>query len=352
MKDEIVLEDLSKEEDTRSPWIKRLPMVLILGSLVMLAVASGKYYVDPAVGFADETWAMAGHSIIIALVSYLIWRFYLKKKGIGLLYFSIIFFVVSSYRCARMMEEVNAATETAEQTAEQAVAFAEEYRTILQDIVKAEHVEPKMFDRRTYGELTPILQALNSYKVQNQKDLVAMREEMEGPVTLSLVTSLVKPETIKSLELIKEGKAKLAIHRGVYEKYIVLLQEREQKFFQDMIEVITDSGLRHERKQILLASFAEAEVGNLSGVSPAEVFAILISIVDETTSFLDFLESKQGKYTVFGRAVLFESQENLDTFNKHKKEIIRIEAQFWSEKERIKGLSTQYADQLEKGSKE
>ena len=332
--------------DTRRAGIKALPAAFILVSMVILGVTSSKYYVDPAVGFADEIATMTGHSFIIAAVSYLIWRFFQKKKGIGLLYFSIILLAVSSYRCVNMMEEVY----TARRTTEQATAFAKEFKNILKNIVENEEVEPKMFDRRTYGELTPILQALNSYKVQLQKTFVELREEMKGPSLVSLVASRVKPENISSPKLIKEGKAKLGMYRSVLEKYAALLKEREQKLFQDLVEIITYSAIPHERKQELLTTF-DSEAGNVLGIDTAKVFEIFISLIDETTGFLTFLEGKQGKYKVVGKLVLFESQEDADTYNNYRKEIVRISDEVFSEKAKLKNIVTQYTEQLEKLTK-
>ena len=328
----------------RHALLKGLSVVFILITLGMMVVVSIKYYVNPSEGLVDELYTMTKYSLVIAFVSYLIWRFFQKKEGIGLLYFSIILLVVGSYRYANMMGEVYEETDTAEQIA----AFEKEYKAILRHIATNEDVEPKRFNRATYGELAPMLQALNSWKVQLQKDMVAMREEMQGPATLALVASIVKPETIKSLKLIREGKAKLSIHRSVNEKYTVFFQEREQKLFQDINKIITYSSIRPARKQRLLAGIAEPEDGNHLEVSAAKVFAISTSLIDETTSFLDFIESKQGEYTVFWKMVLFKSKEDLDTFDKHKKEIIRIEAKFSSEKARIKDFSTQYTEELEK----
>ena len=132
MKDEPVLEDISKKTDTRGTGMKILSPLLILVSISMLA--------DNPEGVGRGIASMMGPSIVIAIISYLIWIYKFKKKGLGLLVFSVLFFALSIYQEADKDKNVYIDKTTANQT----IAFEKEYKAILKDISTNKTVEPDL----------------------------------------------------------------------------------------------------------------------------------------------------------------------------------------------------------------
>ena len=92
---------------------KKLALIsklFILTAIILLSVASAKYYTNTTEGIAYKFGQMSGYYFLFTIVSYLIWRFIFKKReGVGLFCFSILFLSVSSYQAITMITEVRQA---------------------------------------------------------------------------------------------------------------------------------------------------------------------------------------------------------------------------------------------------
>jgi hypothetical protein len=280
-------------------------------SVVMLLLAIVTYYPNKGEGFVYMFMLILGESFFLILVSYFIWNTFLgKKKGTGLLCFSIIFFLLASYHSIKMFREVSTTKKS-----------GKEMVSILKDAMSGKEIKQKDFDDKTYGQMAPILKLINDYLQQIQTDILNMNKEIEE----QQIHNMLSQQTLENPILLSKAQVRLQKVQGIINKYEILLRQRIEGLIEGLTERIGKLDVSSNFKKEFLTGFNEKKDQGIQNL--LEVFKIKKSFIYEMDNLLNFMKSKQGKYGFKGKQIMFVYQEDANEFNRHMQILTRLAAE-------------------------
>ena len=307
-KEELIREpkiNIQRVKDKEKNALILCSITLILISIGLLTYSNIKYYsLEIEHGFAYALGGVAGSSLWIALVSYLIWILILKKKrGAGLLCFSIIIFLGSGYQSYLMLEKNRALKE----------AVKSSY-SMFENILKGEEVKQKDFDRNSYGDMTPFMEFFNSYSLQIQNDFIKMENEINQHGSEYIFIQ----KNLEELESIRQSQIKLKKIRMIYDKYEIIFKQRVKEAGQK----ITNLDVPIDLKASILRGFNKTKDYGIETL--VEYYNIERSYLLEANNLLEFLQKQHGIYWFEGEQIMFPYQEDADIYNKYVQKMVQL----------------------------
>ena len=163
---------------------------------------------------------MSVYSFLFAIVSYLIWRLIFKKReGVGLLCFSILFFLVSSYQAITMITEVRQAKIVAKKMSSSVKEFTKDIFS-----GKGNETSPKSHSSQSYSKSEPLTDWFNNYLSSVKQDYM----ELNNAMGMEHIETILIPETLSNHYRISEARLKLRKVNQLIDDYEKLLEKKGQ----------------------------------------------------------------------------------------------------------------------------
>jgi hypothetical protein len=279
---------------------KKLALIsssFIFIAIILLSVASAKYYTNTTEGSAYKFGQMLGYSFWFAIVSYLIWRFIFKKKeGVGFLCFSILFLSFSGYQAITMITEVR-----------QAKIVAKDINSSVKEFIsgQAHETSLKSHSLQSYGKLEPLMDWFENYLLILRQDYMDFNNAMEK----EQIETILTPETLSNRSRIIEAKLKLIKINQLIDDYEKLLEKRSI----DAINQINSLRLEDNIKKKAIDGFIKGRRERDEYFK--EYFRIERAFLAEVNSLLNFLLSRSGKYWFENSQIVFILDNDANQYN-------------------------------------
>lgn len=294
----------------RSKRFVLISILLIFVALVLLSVASAKYYTDTTAGIAYKFGQMLAHSLWVAIVSYLTWRFIFKKRaGIGLLCFSILFFSISSYQALTMITEVRQAKIAAEDVSSSIKEFTKHIFS-----GQSQETTHKNHSPQSYGKLNPLMVYFKNHLLLVKQDYLDFNNAMGK----EHIENILIPDTLSNRSKIVDARRKLKKVNQLIDDYENLIQKRSI----DVINQINSLKLEDNIKKKTVDGFHEGKREKDEYFK--EYFRIERAFLAEVNKLLNFLLSRSGKYWVENGQIVFISDNDANRYNGDIQKIYRL----------------------------
>lgn len=292
---------------------KKLALIsrlFILTALIVLSVASAKYYTNTTEGIAYKFGQMLGYSVLFAIVSYLIWQFIFKKREGGwFVLFSILFFLFSSYQAVTMLTEVRQAKIVAKE-------MSSSVKESIKDIFSGQGYEAaaKSHPSQSYGKFEPLVGWFKNHLLIIKQDYMNLNNAMER----EHIEDLLDPKTLSNHYRISQARLKLRKLNKFIDDYEQLIEKRSI----DAIKQINNLRLEDTVKKKALDGFYKGKKERDKYFQ--EYFIIERAFLAEVDNLLNFLISRSGKYWFENDQIVFTSDNDANRYNIHTQKIYRL----------------------------
>lgn len=256
-----------------------------------------------------------GTAMLYGVISYLIYRFALKKhKGICLTIFFSLFLIASTYKLVRTVNSHNASS-----------AFKRSAISVLEAINQGQPFDTTAISAEELGHLRPVIAFMTTYATEQRKLIVGMFSDLD-----SCFRDLLTPARLSADDEILKSRYKLV-------KADSLITVYESELFHHIDSASTQVESLREYND-LKQGFVD---GFRSGCEKTkERYGSLMSIerrcVANMDSLLTFLLEGETDYYFDSSQIYFTTQDNADRYNILIEKIADLisEEQAWLSRER------------------
>lgn len=278
----------------QSRWKKLLSILSVLcfaAALGILIYSANKVGVDAVakIGY------LAGYSIWIAIIIYLVWRFVLKKRErFGLFLFSLCFLALSAYESQSMIREM-----------EESRYFLEAFQKMIVQTWSGERITKVEIEK--FGRLSPLMSVSYDFFIKIQNSYLSFQKEVEE----SNLDNALTPKNLKSPNSIFSTRERLIYLSGKIDETEKLLFYEYGRFPNTVDATPVAPHFKSEFKK----GFERGVVKQKKAITA--FFQIEREIMKESILLLTFLQKRQGLYTVRGEEILFVNRRDVDEYNSH-----------------------------------
>lgn len=262
--------------------------------------------VDPLKA-SELVGSLLGAGLWALLIGWFVWRVFCKKRaGTGLLWFSMVFSVFAFQTAlATRPERLNAK------------ACVETMESFMQCAIAGEDIRQIPIDERTHGKMAPVLRLIRDWVLDMQREGEKYRKEME---TFKL-GGLLEPSVLEDPERIADARTRLKGGIEATEKYF----SKFLRLVDEMPRRLADAKLPSNAKAGMLAGMRESLGPQRAKL--AEFQRIETGILLETDAILEFMSRRQGHYSFEDGQLLFETDNDMQTYNEHFTRLQRLSAE-------------------------
>lgn len=297
-REEILRSSTTQAAQTEKTLFFPLALTLVLIAVTVLIYASTQYYLNIAGGIAYRIGALAGYSMWIAIVSHLVWRFIFKKRmQIRLLCFSILFFIISAYQSATMLNEVKKTKST-----------IKDIDSSISDFMAGEQLQQN--ENRSDDVLTQLSVWLNNHMSNVQQDDLEFNARLE-----KLIANIPAHETFTNYANMIRAKNELRYFRQLINDYEERLRERDNQALNRIRSLV----IENKSKELMITGFREGTRQRDEYFT--EYFRIERTIISVSEEMLNFLISRTGKFSIIDGELSFHSQADANVYNNYAQRI-------------------------------
>jgi len=236
----------ARKEELRNAGILGRKNTLIVFSLFFIVLSIGltifsivKY--EPWLGLKvyENAGGVMGRSVWGFLVSYFIWRFVFKRKrGTGLLCFSILLLLISSYNLYEVKEDKILVSVD---------IFQKEIGSMGKDILDNKAIQSRDYDSKSYGEWAPVLQVINEGASQLQADFLGLAKEMKEQQIETMLTQ----HTLEDINRIRKAQERLQKAGESLDRYEIIIRQR----YRELDTKLSNLNIPNMKKEAFLRGY-------------------------------------------------------------------------------------------------
>lgn len=298
-----VIHELKVNTRDRRKKLILVSILLVLAGIVLLSIASAKYYTNATEGIAYKFGEMLSYSFFIAILSYLIWRILNKMKGGFVLTFSLLFLLVSGYQSAKMLKEIS-----------QAKVAVKDINATIKDFLAGKEITQKNYTSQPQSKLAPLSACFSNYVSTIQQYQTEYTKAIENEQIKNILTST----TLSNPDKIADAKLRL-------KKAIQLIDNFEKFYEEKLAETVAELNsldLEDDLKKEAIDGFYEGK--KWSDQFLKEYLMVERSGVAEMNNLLDFLNSRISKYRFEGDQIFFETERDATQYNSYMQKITHL----------------------------
>ena len=284
--------------------LRTAPWILIPASVLLVVYAASRYGAGDSTQVAFRLGGLVGNALWIALVSFLLWRFaFKKKKGLGLLLFSVILLSLSVYNSIGLLLHVRGYR-----------PLTRELRAIASDVASGSAIESRGRSKEARGTGPIVAEFVNDYATGLQNRFGALQGEMAA----QHVDSMLTPRTLRYPSRIRQARQGLRHLNAVIDTL-----ERSLRPYVDSARAQAQTlSIPANERAALIAGWDATMDSSIASVGLW--FDIQRSTLGQVDSILALLLDREGHYTFSGGQVMFASQRDLDRFRTYTQNLVAL----------------------------
>lgn len=304
----------------------RIGILLLSGTLIAVSLTVTLMACDYSKTFCpSQVSQMLGASLLFAIFGYVLSKTrFRSKRVLGVLVYSILFVVYTSYHSVGLWQEGKQGRNTIQVLS-----------TMVGESYAGAELPPRDFDEGTYGEMAPVLKVIYESYRSTQGDASKLERETEAVLTANPLGGEVFKET-KNI-----ARAQDELHRviALLDGFESRLNMRVEKEVRDL----NNLNIRESAKASVMKGYEETR--HLRSNQISESFRIQKALLRKMDDCLVFIKSRDGKYKVVSNEILFASSDDLNEYKRFLSEIDALQTQYTS---LVKAAEVQDLRRLEK----
>jgi hypothetical protein len=296
------------------PQSKLLPTMIASAAMllmaVLLSVFSSRYFAYSSRQFSANLARFFVIALLSGITAFFILRFAFKVHSrLGLFIFSVIALSFSLYHSGSLLIKHKSA-----RSPEKQKRVLEDMVAMFRSIDSKGNLPQQEFDERRYGDYAPAMKIGGDFVAALKQDFDDLDKQFES---LSL-DRLLSAETFRSADSIDEAQQNLQKAFEILDRTEETLESR----IEGVQAAINGSELPESFKRAFLAGFNQSKelwMGKLREL--LDLARIMYSKADDA---LNFMRDARGRYKVSGGKVVFFSGKDINTFNRHLRDIVGL----------------------------
>ncbi len=271
---------------------------------------------------------MIAATFFAAIISLVIWLVPRKKSiPAGLCIFAV------GFLCAALLTSANAWRQYRSDQ-----AAVENIASMLTDMLQNQNIKPQDISEKKYGKNAPIMKVCYEYFQAMQSDFMNMTQQFEEMG----VENLLQKETLQDLAHIEEGQKRVQALLEIVDKTEALQRQRAD----EVISKINSADLPERSKRDFLSGFNSTKEQGFQQLG--EFFTIEREIFAKIDEMLNFVRSAKGRYSFVGENLIFKSDKDVETYNRHFEELTQLAQRETAWQESAQRRGQERIDKLQK----
>ena len=302
-------------------------LLIIIASLTFLAISCSFYYIDFTEGLVDELATLTAHATWLGIVFLFLWRGKLRhQKAVAFFWFALILCAIASYRSVRLLNEAGN-TQNA----------LREVVSVFDDFIANRQISGDEINEKSYGEMAPFIRLFTDWTSEVQKDSLTMHNEIDK----CNLASIFDARTLTEHSLLLQCQSNYEKAGNIFQMYEEIVRNQ----LNDFPTRIGNSALPDNLKQRALSGFNRDKDETLKDITDS--FQVRNRYVSEAKKLLAFMKDKRGYYKYQDNKIIFDFQEDGETFGAYQRSLLSLLKQEESLEEKVQQEGLIKAKELE-----
>lgn len=285
-------------------------VILVLGFVIscfkFLVIFYEKRILTDTYFASGYTVGIAIGNIAIIIILFLLSKKVFRKKVI-LLILSLIYLIYS-------FSSTTAAIDGYIKEVKIYKASLVKFTAMSSAVVDKKDIPAENFDKSEYGSFSPFLKLTNSYFIKNKQ----LQDNMNNELSALDLKHILDGNTLSSKEGINNAKQRIAASLKLWDKY----EADYKNNLNDFITSVSALELPKLFKTGFLEGYKQSQHEDSKKIS--DYFKIERDFSSKLNTIMDFMLSINGKYKVENDKILFNSGDNLNTYNVYIEDIKKL----------------------------